>query len=70
MQKHIIFKVQPLILRYYIFINLFLMSLQKYYYYWIPIGDQSETNWRPTCLIGDPLETDMPDWRSIRDRHA
>ena len=45
------------------------------------IGDQSETltcfiedqqassktHWRPTCLIREPPETDMPDWRPIGD---
>ena len=25
---------------------------------------------RPTCLIGDPSQTDMTDWRPITDRHA
>ena len=34
------------------------------------IGDQHawcETHGRPLFLIGDPLETYMPDWRPIRD---
>ena len=35
-----------------------------------PIGDLSETQRRPTCLIGDPSDTDMPYRRPIRDRHA
>ena len=38
-----------------------------------PIGDRhawSETHWRPTCLIGDQSETDMPDRRPIGDRHS
>ena len=26
-----------------------------------PIGEIDMPHWRPTCLIGDPLETDMPD---------
>ena len=30
----------------------------------------SETHQRPTCLIGDQLETDMPDRRPNRDQHA
>ena len=41
-----------------------------------PIGDRdtwSEDNipcrW-PSCLIGDPSETDILDWRPIEDRHA
>ena len=38
-----------------------------------PIGDRhacSETHRRPTCLIGDPSDTDMPDRRPFGDRHA
>ena len=38
-----------------------------------PIGDQhswSETHWRPSFLIVDPSETDMPDRRHIGDQHA
>ena len=47
----------------------------KYYYFQSPIGDftkthlrpigdqhaGSETHRRPTCLIGNPSETDIPD---------
>ena len=29
----------------------------------IIIGDLSETHWRPTCLIGDPSGTNLPDRR-------
>ena len=29
------------------------------------IGDPLKTHWRPTCLIGDPSKTDMPDRRPI-----
>ena len=36
----------------------------------IIIGDLSETHRRPKFLIGDPSETNMPDRRPIRDRHA
>ena len=35
-----------------------------------PLGDQHdslETHWRPTCLIGDPTETNMSDQRPIGD---
>ena len=31
--------------------------------YWRPIVDLAETHQRPTCFIGDPLETDIPDRR-------
>ena len=46
------------------------MTSQKYYFYQRPIREPSETHQRPTCLIGDQLETDMPDQRPtylIRD---
>ena len=40
------------------------MSSQKYHYYWRHIRDPLETHWRPpTCLIGEPSETDMPGRR-------
>ena len=45
-------------------------SLRTYYFYRRPIGDPSETHWRPTCLIGDLSETDMPRQRPIEDQHA
>ena len=35
-----------------------------------PIRDPLETHRRPTFLIGNPLETVIPDRRPIRDRHA
>ena len=45
-----------------------------------PIREQhlefSKTHQRPTCLIGDPSETNMPNqrpaclWRPIRDQHS
>ena len=36
----------------------------------MPDRDPSETNWRPTCLMGDLSKTDMPDRRMIVDRYA
>ena len=39
------------------------MSSRKYHYYQKPIRDLSETHMphrRPTCLIGDPSEINMP----------
>ena len=35
-----------------------------------PIRDLSEIHWRLTCMIGDPLETDMSVQRPIGDRNA
>ena len=35
-----------------------------------PIGDLNMLHRRPTCLIEDPLETDMPDGRPTGDLHA
>ena len=40
-------------------------SSRKYYYHRRPI----ETNWRPTYLIRDPPETNMPDQGPIGDQH-
>ena len=40
---------------------------------WRPTGDQHvwlETHRRQTCLIGNPLDTNMPHWRHMRHRHA
>ena len=56
-----------------------LTSSLKYYYYWRPIRDLSETHRRPTCLIRDrhalsenhrrprhaSSKTHMSDWRPI-----
>ena len=33
--------------------------------YWRHRHAYSETHWRPTCPIGEPPETDMPDQRPI-----
>ena len=49
--------------------------LFKYMYYAnheniIIIGGLYETHRWPTCLIIDQSETEIPDWRPIRDRHA
>ena len=46
------------------------MSSRKYYYYRRPIGNLSEPHRRPTCLIGDPSETDMLDRRPVGDWHV
>ena len=35
-----------------------------------PNIDLNMLHWRLTCLIVDPSETNMPDPRPIRDRHA
>ena len=35
-----------------------------------PNRDPSQTHRRPTCLIGDPSETDMPDRRPIGDQNS
>ena len=50
-----------------ILFSLFLKSSRKYYYYRRPVVDISETHQRPTCLIEDPSETDMPDRRPISE---
>ena len=47
-----------------------LKSSRKYYYHRRPIGDPLETHRRPTCLIGDQSETDMPHRRPIGDQHS
>ena len=60
-----------------------LKGLQKYYYYWGPIGDRqclardsSETDMphqRPIRYLDGSLETDMPQWNPtcrIGDRHT
>ena len=46
---------------------LFKRTYYYYYYYRRPIVDLLETHWKPTCLIGDPLETSTC---FIRDWHA
>ena len=43
--------------------NFIFTSLRKYYYYGRPIGDISETHRKPTSLIRDASETDIPDRR-------
>ena len=51
-------------------ILLSLKSSQKYHYFRRPIRDLLETHRRPTCVIGDPSQINMPDWRPISDQHA
>ena len=36
----------------------------------IPIGDLNMLHPRPTCLIWDPLETNMPNRKTTRDGYA
>ena len=48
-------------------------SSQKYYYYWRPIKDLSETHRRPTCQIRDLGVLHLRPsrlWRPIGDRHT